>query len=193
MCRKLLLCISTFYIYAVLPQRRRFHEELMRCLAVSVAQWEKEGKGDKKQMRERFSAKWSAVGLPSTAVFLMVWRNALILSLSSTATLRSLHVLPFLHPFYPFLIQLIIFTRPACLFCWKVQFVLGSSKFLSYLPTNNTPGASLFKLTITIFCSLVARFNLYRLLEPNEKTIFYLKLFHLVHYLFRYISCILLL
>lgn len=103
-CGKLLLCISTFYIYAALPQRRQFHEELMRCLAAFVAQWEKEGKSDKKQMRERFSAKWSAVGLPSTAVFLMVWRNALILSLSSTATLRSLHVLPFLHPFYPFLI-----------------------------------------------------------------------------------------
>lgn len=195
-CKKLLLCISTFYIYAVLPQRQRFHEELMRCLAVSVAQWEKEGKGDKKQMRERFSAKWSAVGLPSTTVFLMVWRNALILSLSSTATLRSPHVLPFLHPFYPFLIQLIIFTRPACLFCWKVQFVLGSYKFLSYLPVTDTPGASLFKVTITIFCSLVPGFNLYRLLEPNEKRIFilfYLIRFHLVYYLFCYVLCILLL
>ncbi len=57
----------------------------------------------------------------------------------------------------------------------------------SYLPVNDTPGASLFKVMITIFCSLLPRFNLNRLSETKVKLyLFYSTLFDLILYIIVY-------
>ncbi len=147
--------------------------EVSCCICHTMGK--KKAREIKSRWEKGFSVKWSAVGLPNG----LKERSDPIFVFHCYAAFSPRLALP--PPLVPFFNLSHHFYTPCLPFILEGAISFPFLYVLSYLPVNDTPGASLFKVMITIFCSLLPRFNLNRLSETKVKLyLFYSTLFDLI-------------